>query len=117
MSKGKAPGRDTIDFPEGKIKWQQFIEFRIQLGVYFSNAVRNSELNQKAMWLAVADNGSYLCLVVDEMCQFMIINRQIIDKMPGLANGTDIKCIKNYARVNGNLIPVLDIQGILMIAK
>ncbi len=80
-------------------------------------SVEPSELDQKAMWLAVENNGSLLCLAVDKVCQFMNMDSHIIDEMPDLANGTDIEHIKYYARINDNLIPVLDIQGIVALSK
>ena len=79
-------------------------------------SIEPSELDQKAMWLAVENNGSYLCLAVDKVCRFLNMDSQIIDEMPYMANGTDVEHIKYYARVNDNLIPVLNVRGILRIA-
>ncbi len=80
-------------------------------------SIEPSELDQKAMWLAVENNGSHLCLAVDKVCQFMNMDSHIIDEMPKLANGTDVEHIKYYARVNDNLIPVLDVRGIIALSE
>lgn len=80
-------------------------------------SIETSELNQKAMWLAVHNNGSLLCLAVDKVGEFLHLTYQVIDEMPNLVDGTDVEYIKYYARISDKLIPVLDIGGIVALSR
>ncbi len=80
-------------------------------------SVEPSQLNSTAMWLAVVNNGSYLCLTVDKVCKFLNMDNHIIDEMPVLADSHDVEHVKYYARVNDNLIPVLDVRGIFTLSE
>jgi len=73
-------------------------------------------LGQKAMWLAVPNNGSHACLAFDKVCQFLDLDRQSIDGADPLNDVCDVEHIQSYLRIDDNLMPVLDVQSILRIS-
>lgn len=71
------------------------------------------ELGQKAMWFAVKHGETFVCLAMDKVGKFIDLDRQILDEMPTLADSPEVKYIKCYARVNNELMPVLDVKNII----
>ena len=74
-------------------------------------------LDQKALWLAVENNGINFCLAVDRIGKFLNISSEIVDEMPARKNEYEFGSIKYYIRINDSLIPVLDVKGILALSE
>ena len=75
------------------------------------------DLNPTPGWIAVKSQESIVCLAVDTFFRFMEISDRNLSTIPVLKEQPDSEKIKFYARVDDNLIPVLDINYIINLFK
>ena len=83
------------------------------LNLKYLLSIEPSKLGPMARWLAVRYDDMFVCLAVDEVRQFIDLDRQIVDEMPALADGPELKYVRCYARIEDKLVPVLGFRTIL----
>ncbi len=76
-------------------------------------SVKPSEPGPTARWLAVRYDEAIVCLTVDKVRHFTDLDRHIIDEMPSLGDGPELKYIRCFARIESLLVPVLDCKRVL----
>jgi len=76
-------------------------------------SIEPSGFGQEAMWLAVKNGKSSVCLAIDNVHRLIDLEPKIINTIPILAENHDMKYVKCYARLNNSSIPVLDVKAII----
>lgn len=71
------------------------------------------DLHATPGWIAIKSHESFVCLAVDGFFRFMEIPDQNLSTIPVLKEQQDSRKIQFYARVDNDLIPVLDIKYII----
>ncbi len=76
-------------------------------------SIEPSGFSHNAMWLAVKNGKSSVCLAVDKLHRMIDLDPKTINEIPILAESPDMKYVKCYARLNNSPIPVLDVKAII----
>ncbi len=72
-----------------------------------------SDLAANAMWFGAGRDESSVCFAVDAIRGFIDLPCQCVDEMPVLAEGLETGHIKYYARVDDELVQVIDVDNII----
>ncbi len=72
-----------------------------------------SELKSNAMWFASGDDESFVCLAVDELGNFADLPADSLDDLPDTAGGAETGHVKSYARIDGEVVQILDVRHVI----
>ena len=72
-----------------------------------------SELEAAPVWFASGQDGAFVCLAVDALLNFADLPADSLDKLPETAGGHETGHVKYYARIDGELVQVLDVSRVI----
>ncbi|MBF0226727.1 MAG: chemotaxis protein CheW [Desulfobacterales bacterium] len=103
--------KNAPDFVLGIINFHGNIAPLIDTKILLS--MEASSFSTKAKWLAVKYENYFVCLVVDEICGYLDINYDLLEKMPSVSNSPNLEYITCYAKIKDDILPVLNVHYLI----
>lgn len=72
-----------------------------------------SELESAPVWFASGQDGAFVCLAVDALLNFADLPADSLDNLPETAGGEKTGHVKCYAKIDGELVQVLDVRRVI----